>query len=132
MDIYTLIVLIGFIMFGLFLRVSVVNIAKIKGHSMNPSLHHNDIVVVNKFLYRFREPRVGEVVMIRDPEERVKFLVKRVGSIHHSQVKVYGDNKQDSRDSHDFGDIHIGKIEGRVEFILFNPKQPRRLFKRVR
>lgn len=57
---------------ALFLRLYVVNIARIKGSSMLPTLHDRDWALVWRLPYRFRAPRRGEVVICHYPGRRMK------------------------------------------------------------
>lgn len=40
---------------------------EVRGSSMAPTLRHGDLCIVDRFVYRFREPRRGEVVAFRVP-----------------------------------------------------------------
>jgi signal peptidase I len=53
-------------------------IARVDGSSMQPTLEDNDRLVVNKLAYRLHAPAVGDVVMLLNPENPSKALVKRV------------------------------------------------------
>jgi signal peptidase I len=46
--------------------------------SMLPTLRPGDRLYVDLRSYRSRAPRVGEIVVVRDPEARSRWLVKRV------------------------------------------------------
>lgn len=82
--------------------------------SMRPALTPGDYVVVNRWAYRFRDPREGDVVLLRSPEGP-RFLVKRVVNVvDREKVFVIGDNLERSRDSRHFGPVHRSAIIGRV------------------
>ncbi len=53
-------------------------VARVEGHSMIPTLHDQDRLIVNKWLYRWHDPQPGDVVMLYYPEEPEKSFVKRV------------------------------------------------------
>ncbi len=56
--------------------------------SMSPTLLPGDEVLVNKFIYRFRDPRQGEVIVFKTPwDERVDF-VKRVIAVGGEEVAL--------------------------------------------
>ena len=57
---------------ALLLRLYVVNIARIKGRSMLPTLRDRDVALVWRLPYRFRAPRRGEVVICHYPGRRMK------------------------------------------------------------
>ena len=53
-------------------------VARVEGRSMEPTLHDQDRLVVNKFAYQVHNPEVGDVVMLLHPNEPDLSLVKRV------------------------------------------------------
>lgn len=46
--------------------------------SMLPTIQLNDHVLANKFIYRFEEPKPGDVIVFDDPTGEVPILIKRV------------------------------------------------------
>lgn len=80
---------------ALALRMCVVNIARIKGRSMLPTLHDRDIVLVWRLPYCFRAPERGDVVICHYPGrrmQRIKWLpqafVKRVIGLPGDTVEI--------------------------------------------
>jgi len=59
---------------ALVLRLFVVNVARIQGTSMLPSLQNRDWALVWRLPYCFRAPRRGEVVICHYPGRRMKRL----------------------------------------------------------
>jgi signal peptidase I len=53
-------------------------VARVEGRSMEPTLHDQDRLVVNKLAYQLHDPVVGDVVMLRHPSTPGLSLVKRV------------------------------------------------------
>ena len=53
-------------------------IARVEGRSMEPTLHDQDRLVVNKLAYQLHDPEVGDVVMLLHPNKPGQSLVKRV------------------------------------------------------
>ena len=75
----------------------------VSGHSMEPTLHHMDSVLVDKLTYRFRDPKRFEVVVLPNPADRKEKLVKRVIGMPGETVEirsgtVYIDGRIISRD----------------------------------
>lgn len=58
----------------LILRLFVVNVARIQGGSMLPTLHNRDFALVWRLPYLFREPRRGDVVICHYPGRKMKRL----------------------------------------------------------
>jgi len=88
---------------------------RVEDDSMRPTLEPGDYVLVNRWSYRLRRPAKGDLVVLRDPEVKNRFLVKRV---QHAPgpglVAVAGDNPDRSRDSRAFGPIRVDRIVGKV------------------
>ena len=53
-------------------------VARVEGRSMEPTLHDQDRLVVNKLAYQLHDPEVGDVVMVLHPNNPDQTLVKRV------------------------------------------------------
>ena len=51
----------------------------------------------------WRTPRVGEVVVARDPRRPGQWLIKRVAHVSAAGIELRGDNSEASTDSRDFG-----------------------------
>jgi signal peptidase I len=50
---------------------------EVSGSSMFPTLHDSDRYFLNRWSYNFREPRRGEIVVVKDPTDGA-YCVKRV------------------------------------------------------
>jgi len=88
---------------------------KIEDRSMEPTLKSGDYVFVNKLAYVFGDPSKGDVVVLIHPEEKNKFLIKRISLVTSSdEYFVVGDNKGFSQDSRHFGPIKKELIVGKV------------------
>lgn len=61
---------------------------KIPSGSMRPTLIEGDRILVNKFLYRFREPQRGEIVVFRYPDDRKRPFIKRVAALGGETVEL--------------------------------------------
>jgi len=92
----------------------------VDGPSMEPAYRKGDRLLVNRLAYLRSEPRIGDVVVLRDPEEHTRLLIKRVaaapaGSLPAPRhVYVLGDNAAESRDSRHFGPVDDSLIIGRA------------------
>ena len=53
-------------------------VARVEGRAMTPTLVDQNRVIVNKAIYHLREPRAGEIVMLRYPLDPDKRFVMRV------------------------------------------------------
>jgi signal peptidase I len=67
--------------------------------SMLPTLHENNLIIVNKIVYRYRSPSRGDIVVFRPPNNAQVFYIKRViglpgETIEVKEGKVYIENEQ--------------------------------------
>ena len=53
-------------------------VARVEGHSMEPTLEDQDRLVVNKLAYQMHDPQVGDIVMLMHPANPGLSLVKRI------------------------------------------------------
>ena len=100
------------------LRWSPVGRYAVEGPSMEPAYRAGDRVLVNRLAYLRQRPAVGDVVVLRDPERRGRYLLKRIAQApdHEdpgpARLYVLGDNAAESRDSRHFGPIDRRTIIG--------------------
>jgi nickel-type superoxide dismutase maturation protease len=81
--------------------------------SMQPGLRPGDRLLVGRWL----APRVGDIVVLRDPEAPATFVIKRIQSFTaEGTAIVRGDNPNVSRDSRHFGPVPRSLIVGRAVF----------------
>jgi nickel-type superoxide dismutase maturation protease len=92
---------------------------------MAPTLRDGDWVVVDRAAYRITMPGRGDIVLVPDPREPARLLIKRVASVDGLALWVAGDNPSASTDSRHFGPVPLAAIRGRV-VLRYWPK-PRRL-----
>ena len=94
----------------------------VEGPSMEPAFHDGDRLVVNRLAYHRKAPAAGDAVVVRDPDVRARFLLKRIAvapdHIDPGPRRLYllGDNAGESRDSRHFGLVHRRDIIGKVWF----------------
>lgn len=75
-----------------------VQVVEVMGESMSPTMHATDHYLLRKWVYLFREPQPGEVVVIADPDDD-GFSVKRIVATEGETVvlrdgKVFVDGKE--------------------------------------
>ncbi len=80
---------------------------------MEPSLPQGGVLLLNRLVYWFREPKPGEIVIFKHQN---KYLCKRILSQNKNNqtYMAVGDNADDSFDSRNFGSISRKQILGRV------------------
>jgi nickel-type superoxide dismutase maturation protease len=88
---------------------------RVEGDSMSPTLRPGDHLLVNRAAYLLSKPRPGDIVVLRDPEEPERVLVKRVAEPPDGgSCFVVGDNPAASRDSRRLGPVSRELILGKV------------------
>jgi len=71
-------VVVTAVILALIIRAFVVQAFKIPTGSMKPTLTEGDRILVNKFIYRFKEPKRGDVIVFKYPEDPKKDFIKRL------------------------------------------------------
>ncbi len=80
-----------FVIVGVILIIKyVVSLEQVVGPSMQPNYKSGDLLILNKISYRFREPRMFEVVVISNDE--TKYMIKRIIGLPGDSIE-YKDNK---------------------------------------
>jgi len=96
----------------------------IEGHSMAPTLQPGDWLLVDPWAYRDRPPRIGDLVLVPDPREATRLLVKRVAQIDPDDwLHLAGDAPDASTDSRTFGSIDPTTVEGCPWFRYWPPRR---------
>jgi signal peptidase I len=72
----------------LIIRTFVIQAFKIPSGSMMPTLLVGDKLFVNKFLYRFEEPRSGDIIVFRYPSDPKKDFIKRLVAQGGERVEI--------------------------------------------
>ena len=84
---------------------------------MEPALSPGERVFVNRTAYWFSKPRSGDLVVVRDPRQHDRLLLKRIDRpAEAGGWLVLGDNPEVSTDSREFGPVSRELILGKVWF----------------
>lgn len=76
----------------------------VRGASMHPTFESGDYLIINEIGYRFFEPKRGDVVVFRPPQDTTRqFYIKRIIGLPGEIAKVEG------------GKVWMGKDEGSLE-----------------
>ncbi len=76
------------VVLALLIRQYVIQAFKIPSGSMVPTLLVGDHLLVNKFIYRFRSPERGEIVVFKFPQDRETDFIKRVIALPGEEVAL--------------------------------------------
>lgn len=73
---------------ALLIREFLLQVYKVQGESMEPTLHTEERVLVNKMIYRLRSPHPGEIIVLRDPMDNRRELIKRIIAVEGETIEV--------------------------------------------
>lgn len=76
------------VVLAFFIRYFIVELYMVEGPSMRPTLVSGERLVVNKFLYRFKSPERGEVVVFRYPRDPSRDFIKRVIGVPGDTIEI--------------------------------------------
>ena len=63
---------------------------RVDGESMEPTLHNDELVIVNRLAYRFGAPEHGDVVVFHFPRDPDQEYIKRVIGLPGDRIRVDG------------------------------------------
>ncbi|NQT95919.1 MAG: signal peptidase I [Candidatus Omnitrophica bacterium] len=81
-------VVVTAVVLALIIRTFVVQAFKIPTGSMRPTLIEGDRILVNKFIYRFKSPSRGDIVVFKYPEDIKKDFIKRLIAFEGEAVQI--------------------------------------------
>lgn len=61
---------------------------QVKGASMEPNFHDGEYILTNKFLYNFQDPKRGDVIVFKSPQNPEIDFIKRVIGLPGDRVKL--------------------------------------------
>jgi signal peptidase I len=63
---------------------------RVQGHSMLPTLHEGEYLIINKLSYFLDEPNRGDVIVLHFPRDRSREYIKRVIGLPGDHIEVSG------------------------------------------
>lgn len=72
------------------IRTFVVSPFEVEGNSMTPTLEDNQYIIINKIGYILGNPKRGDVVVFRPPDDARKYYVKRIIGLPGEEVVIRG------------------------------------------
>ena len=73
-----------FVLTIIIIAVYVIGFNQVIGSSMNPTLNNNDVLILDKLVYRLKNIKRYDIVAIND--EQSKYIVKRVIGLPNDKV----------------------------------------------
>ena len=80
--------IIGAMVVAMIIRTFIVELYVVDGPSMRPTLQHEQRLVVNKFIYFFRKPMKGEILIFRYPRDPSRDFIKRVIATEGDTIEI--------------------------------------------
>ena len=77
----------------------------VKGDSMVPTFENKDYLIVDQISYRFNEPRRGDVIIFRYPNNPSRFFIKRIIGLPGEEVIIEGGSVRIINEDHPTGFI---------------------------
>lgn len=114
---------------------------EVRGHSMAPTLAPGDRLLVRRLLRTPRRLRADDLVVLADPRDPSRPLVKRVAALPGQlaraggavlaagpdSIVVLGDHPGASTDSRSYGPVDLAAVRGRVWYRYAPPERAGRL-----
>jgi signal peptidase I len=76
------------VLVAIFIRYFIVELYVVDGPSMQPTLQDGERLVVNKFIYHWRNPLRSEVVIFRYPRDHSRDFIKRVIAVGGDTIEI--------------------------------------------
>ncbi len=76
------------VVLALIIRTFVVQAFKIPTGSMSPTLIEGDRILVNKFIFKFKEPKRGDIIVFVSPEDKKKDFIKRLIGLSGETLEI--------------------------------------------
>lgn len=64
---------------------------RVQGHSMLPTLHEGEYLIINKLSYYLDEPRRGDIIVLHFPRDRSREYIKRVIGLPGDHIQIDDD-----------------------------------------
>jgi signal peptidase I len=86
----------------------------VSGHSMEPTLRDGDWLLVDPEAFLIRAPRPGELVVMSDPRDPRRIIVKRVRAVDaDGTVRAAGDHPAHASEGDSIGAIGAEAVLGK-------------------
>ena len=76
------------VLVAVLIRYFIVELYVVDGPSMQPTLQDGERLVVNKFIYHWRNPARSEIVIFRYPRDHSRDFIKRVIAVGGDTVEI--------------------------------------------
>lgn len=123
------------VLIALVIKTFIFNSTKVIGSSMYPTLEENDRLISNRIVYYLGEPKRGDIVIIKAPDDPKKDYIKRIIGVEGDKIdikdgKVYLNDEEIKEDYIEVGSFTETHIEDSWEvtkdhlFVLGDNRAP--------
>jgi signal peptidase I len=78
------------VLIAVLINIFLAQATRVYGQSMEPNLHTDQRLVVEKLSYNFHEPRRGDIVILHIPQNGAGLLIKRVIGLAGEKLEIKG------------------------------------------
>ncbi len=75
-------------MFGVLVTTFLIQVTRVNGPSMEPTLENHDCLLVDRLSYEFGTPQPGDIVTLYYPADPDRVFIKRVIATEHQSVQI--------------------------------------------
>lgn len=61
---------------------------RVQGHSMLPTMHEGEYLIINKLSYYLDEPEAGDIIVLHYPRDRTREYIKRVIGVPGDTIDI--------------------------------------------
>lgn len=61
---------------------------KVSGQSMFPTMHNKDFLITEKLSFRFGDPKRGQIVVLKNPQNEAQDFIKRIIGLPGDTIKI--------------------------------------------
>ncbi len=72
----------------LIIQAYIFKLAIVDGPSMEPTLKNKDRILVTKFIYKFKQPKRGDIIIFPYKEDKKQFYVKRIIGVEDDIIDI--------------------------------------------
>jgi len=95
----------------------------VKGASMEPAFHDHEYLLINEIGYRFHDPKRGEIVVFRYPQNPQEYFIKRIIALPGEKVEIKDNGVWIYNDSHPDGFKLDESAYLAANVMTYNPKE---------
>ena len=77
-----------FLSIGLIIWLFLARPHKVFGNSMVPNFHSGDYVITDLISYRFKDPKIGQIIVFKNPRDESQIFIKRIVGTPSDIVKI--------------------------------------------